>query len=215
MVKVKVCGITNVEDALSAVYFGADALGFVFYGKSRRFVDVNTAKVISDVVPPFVQKVGVFVNEDPSYVVDIMREVDLDIAQLHGSETVEDCNCIGRKNVIKAFRIKDSNSIDSIEPYIGNVSAILLDTYSESFGGTGKTFNWEIARSARERFNVPLILSGGLNPENVAKAIKVVRPYAVDVSSGVEASRGKKDMKKLKAFIEKAKCSSIPEFHHL
>ena len=210
MVKVKVCGITRLEDALTACYFGADAVGFILYPKSKRFVKAKEVRKITSQLPPFITKVGVFVNEDPRDVLEILSYAHLDFAQLHGDETPEECDYVGAHRVIKVFRLKSEDEIGKIEPYIGKVRAILLDTYdSKVYGGTGKPFNWEIAVKVKEEFpEIPLILSGGLNPENVKKAIETVNPYAVDVSSGVETAPGIKDRNKVEAFIKAAKCSS-------
>ena len=207
MIKVKICGLTNLEDALTATEAGADVLGFILYPKSKRFTKVKDVRKITSELPPFVIKAGVFVNEDPRNVLEILSYAYLDLAQLHGDETPEECEYIGANRVIKVFRLKEIGEVEKIEPYIGKIRAILLDTYSkDSYGGTGKTFNWEIAKAVKERFDIPVILSGGLNPENVAEAIKEVNPYAVDVSSGVETEPGKKDHKKVKAFVKAAKC---------
>ncbi|RUM40482.1 MAG: phosphoribosylanthranilate isomerase [Desulfurobacterium sp.] len=209
MVKVKICGITNLEDALTATEAGADALGFILYSKSKRFIKAKDVRKITLNLPPFTLKVGVFVNEDPRNVLEILSYAHLDFAQLHGDETPEECEYVGKNRVIKVFRLKEIAEIEKIEPYIGKIRAILLDTYSkDSYGGTGKTFNWEIARAVKERFDIPVILSGGLNPENVAKAIREVNPYAVDVSSGVETEPGKKDKEKVFQFVKVAKCST-------
>ncbi|ADY73238.1 Phosphoribosylanthranilate isomerase [Desulfurobacterium thermolithotrophum DSM 11699] len=207
MVKVKICGLTSLEDALIATEAGADVLGFILYPKSKRFIKAKEIRKITSNLPPFILKAGVFVNEDPRNVLEILSYAHLDFAQLHGDETPKECEYIGKDRVIKVFRLKSVEEVEKIEPYIGKVRAILLDTYSkDSYGGTGKTFDWEIAKAVKERFDVPLILSGGLNPENVAKAIKEVNPYAIDVSSGVEIEPGKKDKKKVLQFIKSAKC---------
>ena len=207
MIKVKICGLTSLEDALTATKAGADVLGFILYPKSKRFIKVKDVRKITSELPPFVMKAGVFVNEDPRNVLEILSYAYLDLAQLHGDETPEECEYIGANRVIKVFRLKEIGEVEKIEPYIGKIRAILLDTYSkDSYGGTGKTFNWEIAKAVKDRFDIPVILSGGLNPENVAEAIKEVNPYAVDVSSGVETEPGKKDHKKVKAFVKVAKC---------
>ncbi len=198
---VKICGITNLQDALAAVEYGADAIGFVFYHKSPRLVSPETAKAIISSLPPFITTVGVFVDEEKSEIEKTASYAGLDVIQLHGSEPPGKCD-FGRK-IIKAVRVKTTADIESLKQY-GNLSAFLLDTYSPSaIGGTGETFNWEIAVEAK-RFG-RIILAGGLNPGNVEKAIKLVQPYGVDVSSGVEGSeKGKKDHIKLKLFIERA-----------
>ncbi|RUM91724.1 MAG: phosphoribosylanthranilate isomerase [Thermovibrio sp.] len=208
MVKVKVCGITNLNDALVTVEAGADAVGFILYPKSKRFIKAKEVRRITQNLPPFIFKVGVFVNEDPHTVLEILSYANLDFAQLHGDESPEECEYIGEERVIKVFRLKLIDEVEKIKPYVGKIRALLLDTYSESsYGGTGKTFNWEIARAVKERFpQIPLILSGGLNPENVRDAIKEVNPYAVDVSSGVERAPGIKDEEKIELFIRRAKC---------
>ena len=202
MVKVKICGITNLEDALDAIALGADALGFVFYARSPRRVTPEQAAAIITRLPPFVAKVGVFVDEKLDRVQGIMNLCSLDYAQLHGSESPEYCKALGQQRAIKAFRVKDGINLEQFSAY--KVSAILLDSYNPNmFGGTGRAFNWELA--ARVARSNCVILSGGLTPQNVAEAINKVNPYAVDVSSGVEASPGKKDYAKLKAFIQAVK----------
>ena len=202
MVKIKICGITNKDDALAAVSFGADALGFVFYPQSPRSVDPETVKEIISALPPFLNTVGVFVDKPGTEIKEICSFTGLDIVQMHGSETPEDCNI--DKKTIKAIRIKELSDLDMLNKYTG-VSAFLLDTYSDkAIGGTGQVFNWEIAVAARGLGNI--ILAGGLTPDNVEIAIKTVQPFGVDVSSGVEGSEpGKKDHKKLELFIQRAK----------
>ena len=204
MVKVKICGITNLEDAQVAVEAGADALGFVFYDKSPRFINPLKAAGIISKLPPFIQAVGLFVNEETEQVNWTADYCGLDIVQLHGDETPEDCLEVKRR-VIKAFRIQNIISIDPLEKYQDyQVSGYLLDAWSpDAYGGTGRTFNWELAQAAKQYG--PVILAGGLNPENVAEAIRVVKPYGVDVSSGVEAAPGKKDAEAVRAFIRAAK----------
>jgi len=199
-VKVKICGITNLEDALLAVKWGADALGFIFAPSPRR-VGVEVAKEIISHLPPFIITVGVFVNERRERVAEIAEYLHLHVLQFHGEETPQYCQGFPQK-VIKSFRVKDEGILEVIPRY--RVDAYLLDTYSpSSWGGTGKTFNWEIAKDAKRYGRI--ILSGGLNPDNVQEAIKVVSPYAIDVASGVEESLGKKDPEKLKSFILQAK----------
>lgn len=200
MIKVKICGITNVDDALATADFGADALGFVFYRGSPRYISPDEAKQIIKKLPPFIVTVGVFVDEKSDEVEGIMRHASIDVAQLHGHEPPE--ACMISKRVIKAIRVKELSDLEILKHY--HVSAFLLDTYTpEFFGGTGQIFNWDIAVDAKQFGKI--ILSGGLNPDNIEKAIKWVRPYAVDVSSGVEEEKGRKDRRKLRLFIERAK----------
>jgi len=206
LVKVKICGITNSEDALAACEYGADALGFIFYKKSPRFIEPERVKKIIRELPPFVTTVGVFVDEDADRISEIADAAKLDIIQLHGSEPPEFCNVFKRK-IIKAFKIQGQGARgkgqeNEIRRY--TVSAYLLDTYKEGVeGGTGETFNWEIAKEAKGFGRI--ILAGGLTPQNVAEAVETVMPYGVDVSSGVEQKPGKKDLQKVKNFIERAK----------
>jgi phosphoribosylanthranilate isomerase len=205
MVKVKICGITRLDDALHAVRAGADALGFVFHEKSPRNLSPEQASSIIRALPPFVQAVGLFVNADSAYVNATADLCRLDLVQLHGDETPEYCDLIKRR-VIKAFRIKSLESIWPIKNY--RVAGILLDAFSpKAYGGTGATFNWEIALVARE-FG-PVILAGGLNPDNVRQAVEKVSPYGVDVSGGVEAAPGWKDPEKVTEFIRRAKGTCI------
>ena len=204
MVKVKICGITSYKDARVAVDAGADALGFVFFDKSPRFINPVRAAGIISRLPPFIQTVGLFVNEETAQVNWTADYCGLDVVQLHGDETPEDCLEVKRR-VIKAFRIQKIISIAPLEKYQDyQVSGYLLDAWSpDAYGGTGRTFNWELAQAAKQYG--PVILAGGLNPENVAEAIRVVKPYGVDVSSGVEAAPGKKDAEMVREFIRAAK----------
>jgi phosphoribosylanthranilate isomerase len=201
MVRVKICGITNLDDALMAVDAGADALGFVFYDKSPRNINPMTAAAIIAKLPPFIQTVGLFVNEEVEQINWTADYCGLDIVQLHGDETPEDCLEVNRR-VIKAFRMKNIVSIDPLKKF--QVSGYLLDAWSpDAFGGTGKTFNWEMAAAARQYGRI--ILAGGLCTDNILEALKAVQPYGVDVSSGVESATGKKDRKKMKDFVRRAK----------
>ncbi len=204
MVKVKICGITNREDALFAVSSGADAKGFVFAESPRRITPEKALSIIR-VLPPFITTVGLFVDESAATVEDIIKECRLDAVQFHGNETPDYCQRFcGRKKVIKAFRIKNKETFSQLELY-HNVDAYLLDAYSrDKKGGTGERFDWGLAQEAK-RFARPVILAGGLTVGNVKEAIEIVKPYAVDVSSGVEASPGKKDPQLLKEFICNAK----------
>ena len=180
-----------------AVEAGADALGFVFFRGSSRYVSPEQAADIIRHLPPFVQTVGLFVNEEPATVNSTADRCGLDLVQLHGEESPDYCTAVKRR-VIKAFRVKDASTLDDIMNY--NVAACLLDAWSPAaHGGTGTTFNWEIA--ARAAASHPIILAGGLTPENVAGAVATVKPYAVDVSSGVESAPGKKDAGQVSRFI--------------
>lgn len=204
MVKVKICGITNLDDALAAAECGADALGFVFYEKSPRYITPETAAHIIKVLPPFISTVGVFVDETNEKINDILHVTGLNIVQLHGDESQEMCDSWSR--VIKAFRIREFTDLERLKDY--TVSAYLLDAYDRDMpGGTGQVFNWDIALEAKNLGKV--ILAGGLNPDNIARAVTRVRPYAVDVSSGVEKIKGKKDIAKMKLFIERTKSAIL------
>lgn len=201
MIKIKICGITNIEDALAAVEAGADALGFVFFEKSPRNISPEQAARIIRQLPPFVQIVGLFVNEQAAVINTIADQCGLDIVQLHGDESPEFCAGVKRR-VIKAFRVRDQSSLDQIGDY--DVAACLLDAWSPAArGGTGETFNWEIAAAAAA--SRCIILAGGLTSGNVAEAVKTVRPYAVDVSSGVENAPGCKDRRTMFEFCTNAK----------
>jgi len=204
MVKIKICGITSYEDARAAVEAGADALGFVFYDKSPRFINPVKAAGIISRLPPFIQTVGLFVNEETAQVNWTADYCGIDVVQLHGDETPEDCLEVKRR-VIKAFRVQKIVSLDPLEKYQDyQVAGYLLDAWSpDAYGGTGRTFNWELAQSAKQYG--PVILAGGLTADNIAEAIRVVKPYGVDVSSGVESAPGKKDLEKVKEFIRVAK----------
>ncbi len=202
-VRVKVCGITNRADALECVKAGAHALGFIFFEKSPRYITPKDAQEIIKSLPPFVSKVGVFVNEDPKKIEQIKEYCQLDYIQLHGDEEVDICDLF--KGIsIKAFRVKDESIFKEIDHYVPYVQGILLDTWSKSeYGGTGKSFNWDLAKKAKETFQIPLILAGGLSPENIKDAIDSVSPYGVDVSSGLEKFPGKKDHRLIKEFFHK------------
>jgi len=201
MTKVKICGITNLEDALTAIDAGADALGFVFHPNSPRHVFPEQAAAIIRHLPPFVQTVGLFVNEPLEMVNATVDQCDLDVVQLHGEEKPGYCDAV-RRRVIKTFRVKDITSLEPMRDY--RVAAFLLDAWSPAaHGGTGLTFNWEIAACAAQSNRI--ILAGGLTPVNVAEAVRTVRPYGVDVSSGVESGPGKKDRHRIVDFIANAK----------
>lgn len=201
-VKVKICGITNLEDALVAVEAGADMLGFVFCEQSPRKVSVETAAGIARALPPYIVKTGVFVNASEEDVYHALREVELNLLQFHGDESPAFCRRFGVMSM-KAFRVKDASSLESLTDYA--TDAWLLDAYSpDQVGGTGKKFNWDLAVQAGT-LGRPIFLAGGLTPENVAEAVRQVKPFAVDVSSSVEATPGKKDHAKVRAFIKAAK----------
>lgn len=199
MTKVKVCGITNSEDALCAVRLGASALGFIFYEKSPRFITPREAGEVIRQIPPFVTKVGVFVNAEATSLREAKEIAGFDVYQFHGDETPEFCATFG-EDYIKVIRVKNAGSLDAINLY--DTDAFLFDTYSpDAYGGTGENFSWDVLarRKLEDKF---VILSGGLNPDNVRDAISAVDPYAVDVSSGVESSPGIKDHTKLERFME-------------
>lgn len=201
-VRVKICGITTSEDALAAAEFGADALGFVFFSESPRYVSADHAAKIIRQLPPFITTVGIFVNEKPEQIEDTVMRSGIDTIQLHGNEPPS--ACIFSKRIIKAIRIKALESLAPLIDYQGKVSAFLLDTYASAvFGGTGTMFNWDIALEAKKFGRI--ILAGGLTPYNVVEAVRRVMPYGVDVSSGVEAKKGRKDHSAMKKFIRRAK----------
>ncbi len=202
--KIKICGLTNRDDAIDAVNLGADAIGFIFYEDSPRYITPDIVEEISLFLPPFVLLVGVFVNHDKAFIDAVVHRCKLDLIQLHGNESPAFCRSM-RRRVIKAFKIEDINDVDAIAPYQSSVSAVLLDTkVSGREGGTGKIFDWGLALKAKE-FDIPLILAGGVNVSNLNKAAKLVNPYAVDLSSSVESAPGKKDYNKMKELIDAAK----------
>jgi phosphoribosylanthranilate isomerase len=201
-VKVKICGITNLEDGLAAVAAGADALGFVFYDASPRKVSIEGVAGIIRQLPPLILKVGVFVDAPPELVLRAIGECGLNVLQFHGDEPPEYCLQFGLMS-IKAFRIRDAASLAPLKQY--HTDAWLLDAYApDKPGGTGAKFNWDLALEARD-WGRPIFLAGGLTPENVAAAVRQAQPFGVDVSSGVEAAPGRKDHAKLRAFIQAAK----------
>jgi len=201
-VRVKICGITRVEDALAAAAAGADAIGLVFYAKSPRAVDIEQARAILAALPPFVTTVGLFVDAERSELERILASVPLDLLQFHGDESVQQCEAFGRP-YIKALRVKAGDDIAAQVARYPSAQGILLDAYVEGVpGGTGEAFDWSLIPQTLSK---PLILAGGLRPDNVAEAVSRVRPYAVDVSGGVEASKGVKDVEKVGAFIRAAR----------
>ncbi len=198
--KIKICGITNLQDAEAAVEAGADALGFVFYTKSPRAIEPAVAKRIIANLPPFVLPVGVFVNHDLATIKNVFDECGLALAQLHGNETPTFCESLGRP-VLRALRLRDRRSLLALAEYKGRVGikGFVIDAFSEqAYGGTGQTVDWSLAREVASV--TPIILAGGLTPINVQEAIQHVQPYGVDVSSGVEESPQKKDHEKIHAF---------------
>lgn len=205
MARVKVCGITCLEDARMAIHLGADALGFIF-APSPRQISPERARQIIKAISPFVKTVGVFVDERPNVVREMLQFCGLDLIQFHGEESPEICAAF-MPRVIKAFRVRDRSVLPSIRHYQGSVRVVLLDAFSnERHGGTGQTFGWNIALMARG-FRIPLMLSGGLNPSNIKDAISKVKPFAVDVNSGIEERPGKKDPLLMKAFMTEIKKS--------
>ena len=196
--RVKICGITSVKDAIFAVNAGADAIGLVFYAPSPRFVTIEQAQQIVAAMPPFVSVVALFVNALPIEIKTVLAQVRIDIVQFHGDETRSDCEQI-KLPYYKAIRVKADTNLLQYEAEFSSAKALLLDTYSDAaFGGTGQVFDWGLVP---QNLTKPVILAGGLTAENVALGIKQVRPYAVDVSGGVEQSKGVKDVAKIAAFM--------------
>lgn len=201
-VRSKICGITRVEDALAAAAAGADAIGLVFYAKSPRAVSVEQAQQIIAALPPFVTTVGLFVDMPRPELQQILAQVPLDLLQFHGDESVEQCEGYGRP-YIKALRVKAGDDIAAQMAQYPSASGVLLDTFVEGVpGGTGLAFDWSLVPAELPK---PVILAGGLTPDNVATAIDRVRPYAVDISGGVESAKGIKDADKVRAFIRAAR----------
>ncbi|MDW8002708.1 MAG: phosphoribosylanthranilate isomerase [Deltaproteobacteria bacterium] len=192
MVKVKICGITNLEDALLACKLGADAIGFVFYKKSKRYIEPSSAKKIIDRLPPFVTTVGVFVEEDEKEILTIMREINLDRVQIYRDLKLD------KRIAIRVIRIRDENDIPHIEstPYFP-----LLDSYTEAYGGEGVRFDWSMLKGVKREF----ILAGGINLDNIDLALEL-KPYGIDISSGVEERPGKKSAKKMEELIRRIRC---------
>jgi len=198
MTKVKICGFTEPNNARNAALAGVDAIGLVFYDKSPRNVDIHSAQKIIEALPPFINRVGLFVNANPSFIDEILCEVPLDTLQFHGDESVLDCAQY-QMPFIKSLRVKPDTNVKEIAENFSSASALLLDSFSpSSYGGTGESFDWSLACV---KISLPIILAGGLTVDNVADAIKQVNPYAVDASSGVESAPGVKDIDKIEAFI--------------
>jgi len=201
-VRSKICGITRIEDALAAAEAGADAIGFVFYAKSPRAVDVRQARAIIAELPPFVTTVGLFVNASRCELNEILEVVPLDLLQFHGDETPQDCEGFHRP-WIKALRVRPGDDLEAACRLYAGARGILLDTYVPGVpGGTGEAFDWSLVPA---RLSKPIILAGGLDAQNVGRAIAQVRPYAVDVSGGVEQAKGIKDAVKIEAFMRAVK----------
>ena len=208
MIPTKICGITNLSDAQAAAVHGASAIGFIFYEKSSRAISIEDAKFISGHLSNDISKVGVFVNHDKAFIEEAIRSVSLNIIQLHGDETPGFCNQFDVP-VFKAVRIKNEASLSVMDQY--NVAGFLLDTFSnKQYGGTGETFDWSLLN---EQIDTPIILSGGLNPDNILDAIDSVNPAAIDVNSGVELSPGKKDHQKINLLFENLKNTNTSGFH--
>ena len=198
MTKVKICGFTEAENAREAAIAGVDAVGLVFYDKSPRNVDILRAQEIIEALPPFVNRVGLFVNANPSFVDEVLCEVPLDTLQFHGDESLLDCSQY-QMPFIKSLRVKPETNVLQVADEFSSASAILLDSFNPSaYGGTGEAFDWSLACVD---ISLPIILAGGLNETNVSAAISQVKPYAVDASSGVESAPGVKDIDKIVAFI--------------
>ena len=212
-INVKICGITNLTDAQTAVRLGADALGFIF-APSPRQIAPQTARDIIRALPPFVKTVGVFVNEAPAAIRKVINDCGLDLVQLHGDESPDLCNEL-MPYTIKALRVKDESSLQTGQAYQGKVRALLLDTYSKKkAGGTGKTFDWELALRIKKQ-GFPLILSGGLTPANIVAAIHTVRPYGIDVNSGVEERPGQKSPTLMRDLMENVRQATYSEYKKL
>ncbi|MDD5470580.1 MAG: phosphoribosylanthranilate isomerase [Sideroxydans sp.] len=202
MTRIKICGITREQDLLAAVAAGADALGFVFYAKSPRNIDTRQAAELLAVLPPFVTSVGLFVDPSADMVREVLAQAPLDVLQFHGDETPEFCRQFGRP-YLKAIRVRAGVDLVECAAHYADAQGLLLDAYVQGVqGGTGESFDWGLIP---QDLSLPVILSGGLHPGNVAAAVQQVRPYAVDVSSGVEAGKGIKDAAKVAAFIKEVK----------
>jgi phosphoribosylanthranilate isomerase len=197
-VRVKICGVRNLEEALAAVEAGADALGFNFWPKSPRYVSPDDARSVIKQISPLVASIGVFVNEQHQRITEIAKAAGLTAVQLHGDETPEFCAAFASTKLIKAFRVGSDFDCASIREF--PVGMVLLDTGAKgSYGGTGKIFDWRVAVEAKKY--APVMLAGGLRIENVAEAISTVAPAAIDVCSGIEAEPGRKDLNKLRDFM--------------
>jgi len=196
-VKIKICGLTRVEDVQAAITIGADAIGFVFTASPRR-ISIDKAIELSAYVPKGVLRVGLFLDQDKSEIERVTASVPLDILQFHGSETEQECNCF-KLPWLKAVAMENAESVKAAEQDFPGAAGLLLDSHSKGKrGGSGRLFDWSLSRPVKK----PVWLAGGLNAENVRRAIQIVRPYAVDVSSGVESEPGIKDPTRMKAFVK-------------
>ena len=196
--RIKICGIKHLDDALKAIECGADAIGLIFVEKSPRYASLTDARVIAESLPPFVTVVGLFMNASEEVVREALKVVPLNLLQFHGDESPEFCEQFDMP-YIKVLRMRENVNVVAFAQEYPNAAGILLDTFTAAGGGSGQTFDWGLIP---EDMPVPFILAGGLNPENVASAVKTVKPYAVDVSSGVESEPAIKDHKKIEQFIK-------------
>ena len=202
MTKIKICGFTNAEVARAAAFAGADAIGLVFYEPSPRNVSIDIAREIVAALPPFVNRVGLFVNANPNQIDEVLCEVSLDTLQFHGDETPLDCAQY-HLPFYKAVRVTETTDIQQVATKFSAASALLLDAFNPTaYGGTGEAFDWSLAKVD---IDLPIILAGGLTEKNVIEAIAQVNPYAVDASSGVESAKGVKDIDKIRRFISKVR----------
>ena len=200
--KIKICGFTNAEVARAAAFAGADAIGLVFYEPSPRNVSIDIAREIVAALPPFVNRVGLFVNANPNQIDEVLCEVSLDTLQFHGDETPLDCAQY-HLPFYKAVRVTETTDIQQVATKFSAASALLLDAFNPTaYGGTGEAFDWSLAKVD---IDLPIILAGGLTEKNVIEAIAQVNPYAVDASSGVESAKGVKDIDKIRRFISKVR----------
>jgi phosphoribosylanthranilate isomerase len=198
--KIKICGFTNAQNANQAAMLGIDAIGLVFYDQSLRNVGVETALQIVNALPPFINRVGLFVNADSSFIDEVLCEVPLDTLQFHGDESAAECRQYAMP-FIKALRVNQETNVIKMAEEYHQASGLLLDAFNkDTYGGTGESFDWSLAKVDIE---LPIILAGGLNPNTVADAVSQVNPYAVDVSSGVESELGIKDIDKIRKFIQR------------
>jgi phosphoribosylanthranilate isomerase len=200
---IKICGITSPQDAEQAATAGADMIGLNFWGGSKRYVDDGRAREIVAAIPPGVLKVGVFVNAHPLVVTETLEDLKLDRVQLHGDEKVAAWTWLRREQLIRAIRLRDEAALKEVQGW--EPALFLYDAYSEGYGGSGKKAPWDLLATGARR---PFLLAGGLTPSNVVEAIRVTKPNGVDVSSGVESAPGKKDLRKLRAFIKNARAAA-------